>query len=113
LPIRSFFGNSPESRSSDQAFQTADPAFTQVTLGAYMVGGYVPVTIELSNDIPALSRFLEGEFGRLINNFDEDRFVNGTGSGQAQGILAGASAGQTSTLTLDHSLDHLGSGWNE
>ena len=97
-----------ESRSADHAFSSTNPTFTSVTLDAFMSGAYVPVTIELSQDVPALAPFLTADLSRGVNNYEEDVFVNGSGSGEPQGILNGADAGLTGHLTLDNSLDFTG-----
>ena len=97
-----------ESRTSDNAFAGTDPSFTQVTLSAFMKGQLVPITIELAQDVPALEKFLVADLGRAINNYEEDKFANGSGNGEPEGILTGADAGQTNALTAENSLDFLG-----
>jgi HK97 family phage major capsid protein len=97
-----------ESRSADHAFTASTPTFTQVTLSAFMNGAFVPVTIELAEDVPALQPFLSADLARGVNNFEENVFVNGSGSGEAEGILTGADAGQTTALTSENSLDMTG-----
>lgn len=97
-----------ESRTSNHAFTGTSPSFTQVTLSAYMAGALVPITLELAQDVSALQPFLTADITRGITNYEEDKFVNGSGSGEPQGILNGAAAGQTSSLTAAHSLDMLG-----
>lgn len=94
-----------DSRSSNVAFTASQPTFTQVTLSAYMSGAFVPVTIELAQDVPALQGFLSADLARGVNNFEENVFINGSGSGEAEGILAGADLGQTGALTAENSLD--------
>jgi HK97 family phage major capsid protein len=97
-----------ESRSSDHPFTGTAPSFTQVTLSAFMAGALVPVTLELAQDVPALQPFLIADLSRGINNFEENAFVNGSGSGEPEGILTGADAGQTAHLSAAASLDMLG-----
>jgi len=69
-----------------------------------MSGAFVPVTIELSQDVPALQPFLSADLARGVNNYEEDKFINGSGTGEPQGILAGADAGQTNALDGPNSL---------
>jgi HK97 family phage major capsid protein len=97
-----------ESRSTNHAFSSTQPAFAQKTLSAFMSGAYVPLTIELAQDVPALSIFLPADLARGVNNFEEDKFVNGSGSGEAEGILAGGTAAQTAALSADGALDLTG-----
>lgn len=84
-----------ESRGTDHAFAGVAPSFTQVTLTAYMAGVVVPVTLELAQDVPALQPFLTADLSRGIQNYEEDKFINGSGSGEPMGILNGADAGQS------------------
>ena len=97
-----------ESRTADHAFAGTVPSFTQVTLSAFMKGQLVPITIELAQDVPALEKFLVADLGRAINNYEEDVFANGSGSGEPEGILTGADAGQTAALNAANSLDMTG-----
>jgi HK97 family phage major capsid protein len=97
-----------ESRSTNHAFSSTQPAFAQKTLSAFMSGAYVPVTLELAQDVPALSIFLPADLARGVNNFEEDKFVNGSGSGEAEGILTGGTAAQTAALSGDAALDLTG-----
>lgn len=97
-----------ESRSSDHAFAGTSPSFTQVTLSAFMAGVQVPITIELAQDVKALEPFLTGDITRGMNNYEENAFVNGSGTGEPQGILTGATAAQTGALTASLSLDFIG-----
>lgn len=97
-----------DSRVSNVPFTPSQPAFTQKTVGAYMSGAWVPLTIELSQDVPALQGFLSADLARGVNNYEEDIYINGTGSAEPEGILAGASAGQTAALTSEASLDLTG-----
>lgn len=99
-----------ESRASDHAFAGVSPTFTQVTLTAYMAGVVVPVTLELAQDVPALQPFLTGDISRGIQNFEENKFLNGSGVGEAEGLLTGADAYTGSTeLSPDAALDLIGS----
>src|SRR5258708_29846389 len=105
---RSIAATKAESRTADHAFAGTAPTFTQVTLGAYTNGQKIPVTLELAQDVPALEAFLTADLGRAINNYEANVFANGSGDGEPEGILTGADAGQTATLTAAHSLDMLG-----
>lgn len=93
--------------ASPNSFGFTKPTFTQTTLSAFIAGGTVPVSLELAEDVPALQPFLQNDLSRIIAEYEDNKFVNGTGSGEPQGILA-ADAGQTSALTAALSLDFLG-----
>lgn len=97
-----------ESTTVDQAFGGTEPTFTQVTLASHMAGAVVPVSFELAQDVPALQAFLNADILRGITNYEEDKFINGSGSNEPMGILNGATAGQTAALSADASLDCTG-----
>lgn len=97
-----------ESRTGDNAFGGTAPSFTQVTLSAFMAGAIVPVTIELAQDIPALQEFLNQDISDGILVYEDNKFVNGSGSGEPQGVLTGAIAAQTAALSADAGLDLVG-----
>lgn len=97
-----------DSRSTDVPFSQTQPAFAQKTLGAHMSGAFVEVTLELAQDVPAVSIFLPEDLARGVNNFEENVLINGSGSGEAEGILTGATAAQTAHLSADAALDLTG-----
>ena len=97
-----------ESTTIDQAFGGTAPTFTQVTLGSHMAGAVVPVSFELAQDVPALQAFLNADILRGIQNYEETKFISGSGSGEPQGILNGASAFETAALSINAVLDLTG-----
>ena len=97
-----------ESSTINNSFGGTNPTFTQVTLSAYMAGAVVPVSFELAQDVPALQAFLNADILRGISNYEEDKFINGSGDGEPMGILNGATAAQTAALSAAASLDILG-----
>ena len=97
-----------ESRTSNNPFGGVSPSFSTVTLSAFMAGTVVPVTFELAQDVPALQGFLEGDILRGITNYEEAKFINGSGTGEPMGILNGASVVQTVSLTAATALDLTG-----
>jgi HK97 family phage major capsid protein len=96
---------SESSTVTDQAFTASNPTFTQVTLASHMAGTYVPVSFELAQDVPALQAFLNADILRGIQNWEESKFINGSGSGEPMGILNGATAFETAALSIDSILD--------
>lgn len=97
-----------ESRTGNNAFGGTAPTFTQKTLSAFMAGAVVPVTIELAQDVPALQEFLNQDISDGILVYEDDKFVNGSGSGEPEGVLTGATAAQTAALSADAGLDLIG-----
>lgn len=94
-----------ESRTSNNAFAGTPPTFTQKTLSAFMAGAVVPVTIELAQDVPALQEFLNQDITDGILVYEDNKFVNGSGSGEPEGVLTGGAAAQTAALSADAGLD--------
>src|ERR1700726_3376699 len=96
-----------ESTTIQNAFGGTAPTFTQVTLSAYMAGAVVPVSFELAQDVPALQAFLNADILRGIQNYEETKFINGSGSGEPMGILNGATSALTAALSASSSLDFI------
>jgi HK97 family phage major capsid protein len=106
-----------ESNSSGtNAFGQSSPGFNTTTLGAYMIGNYVPVSWELLQDSRAASQFVPFDIKRGITTREEALFISGTGTNQPQGYLGnGITASGTSitagaaTLGIDPILDLVSS----
>lgn len=90
------------------AFGASAPTFNTTTLSAFMAGNQVPVSWELLQDVKALSAFLPAELNRAIFTYEEEKFVNGSGTGEPLGYLNGATAFATEALTIDNILDLTG-----
>ena len=74
----------------------SDPAFGQVTLGAYKYGTLIQVSRELLTDTGVdLEGYLAMQAGRALGNAFGAHCITGTGSGQPRGILADATVGVT------------------
>jgi HK97 family phage major capsid protein len=91
--------------SSTNAFATSVPNFATTTLTAYMAGDQVAVSWELMQDVKALSQFVTADLQRAITNYEENIFINGTGSSQPLGYIPGATAFETALLTINNILD--------
>jgi len=100
-----------ESSDTGYSFGGTNPSFGQTTLASYMNGVNVPVSIELASDVSALAPFVTMDLARGIANWEEDMFVNGSGSGEPQGVLGNAGATISEDLTtagVDAALDLTG-----
>lgn len=91
------------------AYPTVDTTFGLKTIRAYKVGGTMLASDELLNDSGIdIANYIQGLMVDGIGDFEENKFVNGTGSGDYQG-LATATVGITSAsptaLTSDEILD--------
>lgn len=74
----------------------SDPAFGQLTLGAYKYGTLIQVSRELLGDTGVdLEGYLSMQAGRALGNAFGAHMVTGTGTGQPRGIVTDASVGVT------------------
>lgn len=74
----------------------SDPAFGQVTLGAYKYALLIQVSRELMEDSGVdLTGYLARQAGRAIGNASGAHFTTGSGSGQPRGVVTAASSGVT------------------
>lgn len=91
------------------AFPTVDTSFGVKTIKAYKVGGTMLASDELLNDSGIdIASYIQGLMVSGIGDFEEDKFVNGSGTNDFQG-LKNATVGITSesptALTSDEILD--------
>lgn len=95
--------------SENGAYPTVDTTFGIKTIKAYKVGGTMLASDELLNDSGIdIASYIQGLMVSGIGDFEEDKFVNGSGTDDFQG-LAKATVGITSAsptaLTSDEILD--------
>jgi HK97 family phage major capsid protein len=76
-------------------FTESDPVLDQFTLSAFMAGVQHLVSWELAQDVPAFQNFAVADMLLAQSIYEENLFVNGTGSGQAQGLIGNTGAGVT------------------
>jgi HK97 family phage major capsid protein len=75
------------------SFGENEPTLTQITLSAFMAGNVEEVSWELAQDVPAFQAFCVDDLVLSQQMFEENLYVNGTGSGQAQGLIGNVGAG--------------------
>lgn len=63
------------------------PALGQMEVKAYKLAALVPVTDELLEDVPSLSRYLPSKVADKFTSMINDAIINGDGSGKPQGLL--------------------------
>jgi len=97
-----------ESRTSNNPFAGTPPSFNTVTLSAYMAGVQVQATWELLQDVGALESFITADINRGMFNYEENAFVNGSGTGIALGYLNGATTANSAALGINSILDLTG-----
>lgn len=82
--------------AENAAIGGTDPAFGQVTLGAFKYGELIRVSNELATDSGInLLDYLARQAGRAIGLASGQHFIAGTGTGQPQGAQAAATVGAT------------------
>ena len=73
-----------------------DPAFGQVTLGAFKYGVLIQVSSELIQDTAVdLLGYLSRQAGRAIGNVSGGHFVTGDGASKPRGVITAATVGKT------------------
>jgi HK97 family phage major capsid protein len=87
-----------ESGASTNLFASSDFALDQFTLSAFMAGLQHVVSWELLADVPAFQAFCVSDMLLAQSIFEENWYVNGTGTGQAQGLIGNTGAGVTGVL---------------
>lgn len=98
-------------------FTESDPVLDQFTLSAFMAGLTHQISWELAQDVPSFQQFAVGDMLLAQQLYEENLFVNGTGTNQAQGLLGNVGAGVTGVAAgtdnyvselLDATFDVLG-----
>ena len=105
-----------ESGASSNSFTESDPTLDQFTLSAFMAGLTHTISWELAQDVPSFQQFAVGDMLLAQSTFEENWYVNGTGTGQPQGLIGNTGTGITAAvadgvgnlLSIDATFDVLG-----
>ena len=97
----------------EAALPESDPAFAQVSIGAYKLATMLKVSEELLNDsVFDLEGYIAKEFGRRIGSKEEEAFLIGDGTGKPTGIFhttgggtVGVTAAAAAAITADELID--------
>lgn len=97
----------------EAATPESDPAFGQVSIGAYKLATMLKVSEELLNDsVFDLESYIAKEFGRRMGSKEEEAFLVGDGTGKPTGIFhitgggeLGVTAAAETELTADELID--------
>jgi len=81
--------------AENSAFVESDPTLSQIKLSAFMNGIQQTVSWELAQDVPAFQEFAVTDMLIATQLLEELYYVNGTGTGQPQGIIGNTGAGVT------------------
>jgi HK97 family phage major capsid protein len=87
-----------ESGASSNSFANSEPVLDQFTLSAFMAGNTHVLSWELLQDSPSFQTFAVGDLLLSMALFEENWFINGTGTNQAQGLIGNTGAGVTGVL---------------
>lgn len=105
-----------ESGASSNSFAESDPTLGQFTLSAYMAGVLNTLSWELVQDVPTFQQFAITDMILGQQMFEENLYINGTGSGQAQGLIGNVGTGVTeepdangNLVSISGTLDLIGS----
>lgn len=90
LPQQASFGTAA-AKAENSAFGESDPTLSQITLSAFMAGIQHTLSWELAQDVPAFNAFAVRDMLLALQMYEENLFCNGTGSGQAQGLIGNVS----------------------
>lgn len=94
FPVKASFGVAT-AKAETSAFTENDPTLSQFTLSAYMAGIQESISWELAQDVPAFQAFAVDDMILAQQMYEENLYINGTGSGQAQGLIGNVGAGVT------------------
>jgi HK97 family phage major capsid protein len=89
--------------SGTNLFVESEPTLAQFTLSAFMAGLQHVISWELCQDVPAFQQFAIGDMLLAQSIFEENLYVNGTGTAQAQGLIGNVGTGTGSPEVADSS----------
>jgi HK97 family phage major capsid protein len=96
VPRQSTFSSASakaESGASSNSFTESEPTLDQFTLSAFMAGLTHICSWELLEDVPSFQAFSVTDMLSAQQIFEENWYVNGTGNGQAQGLIGNVGTG--------------------
>jgi HK97 family phage major capsid protein len=119
IPQKGSFGVAAakaESGASTNSFAETDPTLTQITLSAYMAGIVEKISFELAQDVNNFQQFAVTDMLQAMAIYEGNKYVNGSGTGEPQGILGNTGAGVTDAvedlsgnlLSIDATFDVMG-----
>lgn len=94
VPTKSAFSTAT-AKAETSAFTESEPTIGQFTLSAYMAGVLQEISWELAQDVPAFQAFAVDDMILAQQMYEENLYINGTGSGQPQGLIGNVGNGGT------------------
>jgi HK97 family phage major capsid protein len=92
FPTKASFSTAT-AKAETSSFTESEPTLGQFTLSAYMAGVLQEISWELAQDVPAFQAFAVDDMLLAQAMYEENLYVNGTGSGQAQGLIGNVGTG--------------------
>jgi HK97 family phage major capsid protein len=92
IPTKQSFSTAT-AKAETSSFTESEPTIGQFTLSAYMAGVLQEISWELAQDVPAFQAFAVDDMLLAQAMYEENLYVNGTGSGQAQGLVGNVGLG--------------------
>jgi len=92
IPTKQSFSTA-SAKAELSSFTESEPTIGQITLSAYMAGVLQEISWELAQDVPAFQAFAVDDMILAQQMYEENLYVNGTGSGQAQGLVGNVGTG--------------------
>jgi HK97 family phage major capsid protein len=94
------------------AFPQNQPSLGDFVLSAFLVGNEIPASIELLQDVPwAVKEMILPDAESAQLEAEEAYYVNGTGSGQAQGLIGNCGPGVTCEPDTNGNLVSIDATW--
>jgi HK97 family phage major capsid protein len=115
IPQKSSFG-SAVLKTEASAFAGSVPSLSQIELSAFLCGTFAEASLEILQDVTEFENFVLDDISLDIQQQEEDWFVNGSGSGEPQGLVGNCGAGVTeepdglgNLVSISGTLDLVGS----
>jgi HK97 family phage major capsid protein len=97
FPVKNSFSTAT-AKAETAAFTESELTLAQFTLSAYMAGVLGEVSWELAQDVPSFQASVVDDMILAQQMYEENLYINGTGTGQAQGLIGNVGAGGTYEL---------------
>ena len=108
VPRKGSFGTTT-AKAEAAAFTENDPTLEQFTLSAFMAGNMEKISWELAQDVPAFTAFCTNDGILAQQMYEENKYINGSGTGEPQGLIGNVGAGPAAAaLSLSGILDLIG-----
>ena len=91
-------GSKEETGAAVNLFPETDPTLDQFTLSAFMVGIVEKISFELAQDVPSFQQFCVTDMITAQQIYEGAKYVNGTGTGEPQGLIGNTGEGITGAL---------------